>query len=209
MIVEHVTPELDISENVAIVASSPCILSRTHGSFIDEFDDVIRFNRSPVNGYEIHTGLKTTIRVTNQHVFAGVPHAKVGNWTNKGQPANFIRKLRNMKVLMIGPQNNGAEWSGRDKSVHSSSEPYLADYGSVIHICDIHGFGHGRPSIGFAIIHLCVKSGIIPSLFGFGLDDEFAQHYWEDKGTHMSHHYKYERSVIRSLEKEGKVIVYE
>ena len=203
MIIQYVSPDLYISENVAIVASG------FYPDTIVSFIDVIRFNRSPVEGYEVSVGEKTTLRVTNQHVFANIPHETVENWTAKGQPADFVKNLRNTKVLMIGPQNNGEEWKSRDKNIHDSCEAYLADYSSVVHICDIHGKSHRRPSIGFGIIHLCIISGIIPSLFGFGLDDEFAQHYWEDKGTHMSHHYKHERAAIRKLQEKGMVIVYE
>ena len=47
MILQYVTPDLDVSNNIAIIASSPSILNRTYGEFIDEFDDIVRFNRAP------------------------------------------------------------------------------------------------------------------------------------------------------------------
>lgn len=213
MILQYVTPDLDVSNNIAIIASSPSILNRTYGEFIDEFDDIVRFNRAPTESYETHVGSRTTIRVANQHVFSNVPHPRVGNWTNKGQPANFVKDLRNMKILMIGPQTNehngrGDEWRSRHENIHSSCDPYLGDYSSIQHICQVNT-GHRRPSIGFAIIHLCIRVGVIPHIFGFGLNDEFAQHYWEDKGTHMTHHYKYERSKIKELIDKGLIISYE
>ena len=80
MIIQHVEPELNASENIAVVASSPRLLTTEYGEFIDSFDDVVRFNRAPTDGYEKHVGAKTTIRVANNHVF-GIPKQLKGTDT--------------------------------------------------------------------------------------------------------------------------------
>ena len=47
-----INPTIKINENVAIVGSSKNLLNSTYGEEINQFDDVIRFNRAPVNGFE-------------------------------------------------------------------------------------------------------------------------------------------------------------
>lgn len=67
MLIKFVMPELELSENMAIVGSSDRLLKKELGSKIDIFDNVIRFNRAPVDGYETFVGSKTYLRVVNQH----------------------------------------------------------------------------------------------------------------------------------------------
>ena len=44
----------------AIVFNAGVLLKDSHGSSIDEFDDVYRFNMKPIEGYERHVGSRTT-----------------------------------------------------------------------------------------------------------------------------------------------------
>ena len=48
----HVSPMLVLRENVAIVGASANLLGTNFGELIDSYDEVIRFNRSPTDGYE-------------------------------------------------------------------------------------------------------------------------------------------------------------
>lgn len=49
------------SSRCILVGNGPSILARERGSQIDLFDEVIRFNKFQINGFEKHVGHKTTI----------------------------------------------------------------------------------------------------------------------------------------------------
>ncbi len=49
-------------KSVAVVGNSPILLEYKNGDYIDSHDVVIRFNTAELNGLEIHTGQKTTLR---------------------------------------------------------------------------------------------------------------------------------------------------
>jgi len=43
-----------------LVGNGPSLLDANYGSLIDSYDNVIRFNRFKINGFETYSGLKTT-----------------------------------------------------------------------------------------------------------------------------------------------------
>jgi hypothetical protein len=210
----EIDPLLSLHENIAIVGSSPCILENDYGNFIDTFDDVVRFNRAPTSGWEKHVGSKTTLYVTNNHVFDNIPHnAKPGKWPGKGQPTNFIKDLKNQRVLLLNRHANTV-WPKRKGNVDQSSQAFLGSYTAArnwwikhypLHKPSKYNFD---PSCGMAFILLCLKNLIIPHLFGFGLADTHAQHYWEDKGTATSHAYTDERKCLKRWAEEKKLIAF-
>ena len=67
--IECVIPNLLLHHNVAIIGSSARLLQDPVGEQIDQYNEVVRFNRAPTDGYEEYVGAKTTLRVTNNHVF--------------------------------------------------------------------------------------------------------------------------------------------
>ena len=112
----YVSPSLHINGSVAIVGSSGSLLNKNYGKFIDTFDNVIRFNRAEVSEtYKDHIGLKTTLRVVNNHVFDNIDISKYG-YTNS--PKNFVKKLRNTNILYIGPDEG--PWQKRKKNTHNT-----------------------------------------------------------------------------------------
>ena len=104
--IKAVTPTLFVKSNMAIVGSSSSLLDAERGQDIDDFDEVVRFNRAPTEGWENYVGSKTTLRVANNHVFANVKHNVGGDeecddWKPQGQPQNFIRDLKDQKILLL------------------------------------------------------------------------------------------------------------
>ena len=98
--IEGIDPNLSIDENLIIVASSAKVLEEKKGSIIDGFTDIIRFNRSPIEGYEKYIGSKTTIRVANQHVFGNIPHT---GWDIGDQRHDtFIKDQRDVNIVHLG-----------------------------------------------------------------------------------------------------------
>ena len=96
----YINPNLYLDRNVAIIGSSGALLGSSLGKTIDTFKEVVRFNRAPTNGFENDVGSKTTLRVVNNHVFDNIDITKAG-FSNS--PANFVRDLRNCKILYVGP----------------------------------------------------------------------------------------------------------
>ena len=209
MIIQHVEPELNVSENVAVVASSPRLLTTEYGEFIDSFDDVVRFNRAPTDGYEKHVGAKTTIRVANNHVFGNIPHT---GWETDGQPTFFIKEQENINVVWLGPdaRSPGTSWESgwvnREDNIHETSKPFLSNYDEIYSTLNpITGI---RPSAGFGFLWLLINSGFKPSIFGFGIGEEGCVHYWELNAL-SSHPFTEEREVISKWIDEGLVTFYE
>jgi hypothetical protein len=118
-----ITPDLLLSEKVAIVASSSRLKENNYGEEIDSYEDVIRFNRAPTQGYREYVGSKTTLRVVNNHVFVNKElDSKV--WTN--QPKDFVRNLRDTRILYFGPDYS--PWNKREKNTHKSCKLFLFNY---------------------------------------------------------------------------------
>ena len=59
--------QIEASTRCVVVGNGPSLLAREHGSFIDGFDEIIRFNRYKLAGFEAHTGLRTTLWSTFGH----------------------------------------------------------------------------------------------------------------------------------------------
>lgn len=203
-----VYPNLFIEKNVAIVGSSSKLKAQECGNLIDAFDEVVRFNRAPTEGWEKYVGSKTTLRVANNHVFANVKHNVGGDencqdWKPEGQPQNFIRDLKNQKILLLNKDSSA--WENRKKHIDKTSTSFLGDY-----ICtELYG-GVMSPSVGYSFICICIMNNIKPELFGFGLEEknEKASHYWENKDKIISSHgYQLERENIRKWHETKKLLI--
>jgi hypothetical protein len=59
--------KLDRSTRVVLVGNGPSVLTASNGPTIDQFDEVVRFNRYQKTGFEQHVGSKTTIWSTFGH----------------------------------------------------------------------------------------------------------------------------------------------
>ena len=206
--IRQVIPNLFLRKNLAVVGSSSNLLSKEIGKEIDSFDEVVRFNRAPTDGWEKHVGSKTTLRVSNNHVFANVKHSVGGDescedWRPEGQPQNFIKDLKNQKILLLN--RDSSAWEDKEKHINHTSIAFLGNYPCI------ENFGGTKsPSVGYAFIALCVMNNIKPVLFGFGLceENEKASHYWENKDKIISSHgYQLERENIRKWHETEKLLI--
>ena len=96
-LLKFLKPNINISDDLAIVGSSKSILKKNFGKEIDTYQDVIRFNKSPVKNYEKFVGSKTTIRVVNNVVFEFYQSQDNSNQKDTGS-INFLEKT---KILTI------------------------------------------------------------------------------------------------------------
>jgi len=189
---KFISPEINISENLAIIGSSKSILKKENGEEIDSYHDVIRFNKSPVKNYEKFIGSKTTIRVINNPVFECYP-----SWDNDDEKdKNFVRYLSNMKILVVSPHKISDE-KKNDVFIPSNQYFFLENkiymYMSIFYfffkidiLKDLFKIIIKKKnfSIGFTTILMCVISGIKPTLFGFDMSEDMStrSHYWETPG---------------------------
>ena len=88
------------NKNIAIVGNSEELKKRNYGKTIDDFEFVIRFNRSPVDGFESYVGSKTSLRVCGQGVFENQIY-EVPGLEYIDERANFIKNLKNSNILVL------------------------------------------------------------------------------------------------------------
>ena len=199
---QHIQPDLRIGRKVAIVGSSAILLKDQHGAAIDAHDEVIRFNRAPVEGFENHVGSRTTIRTANIHVFANIPFDR---WDPKGQPADFMARQKNCKLIYVGPRNH--DWYKKGvREMHPSSKPYQLNRNRAkLHLRkEIRSTKD--PSVGLILTWLCINSGIRPNLYGFGIEETEMTHYWEKRDNKTPYHaFSPERELLKSWHKRNKI----
>jgi len=197
-----ISPDLFLSKKLAIVGSSGSLKGGGHGERIDRFDDVIRFNRAPTEGFEEMVGSKRTLTVANTHVFANIQLRKKSGWKQKH--VNFIKDLRDTRVLLFAPAN--MRWKNRHKYIHASVVPYSVDYKAM---CKLVPVPKRQPTAGFGFINLCVKSGLKPHLFGFDVEPRQRDHYWEERDNDTSwHSVGYEKEMLKKMHKKGMIVLH-
>ena len=203
--INNITPDLSLSTDIAIVGSSGTPKKINWGTVIDDHEDIIRFNRAPIDGYEHIVGSKTTLRIVNNHVFDNIEATSEG-YTR--QPQYFVRDLRDERILYIAP--DPGPWKRRKENVHESNKVYLFDYLSAPALKKKHRYTDDlHMSLGLVIILLCIESGIKPHLFGFDTKKLNRTHYWEERPcAGPCHDVSKEQNIISKLARENKVDVY-
>jgi len=201
-----IAPELKISENVAIVGSAGKLRNSSNGNLIDQFEDVVRFNRAPVKGYESDVGSKTTLRVANNHVFNN-NDSDPTIWTS--QPRYFIKNLRNTRILYFAPDY--APWFDKDDNIHSSIDAYVFNYAATGDMKKVISYQSDRNlTVGMGFITLCLLAGIKPHLFGFSINSlDPRDHYWEKRPeASKTHSVSEEKKILTQLNDANIITVH-
>lgn len=200
----YVSPNLFLNKNIALVGSSGSLNGANFGEKIDFFDEVIRFNRAPTLGYETDVGCKTTLRVSNNHVFDNLDLG-FEQYTNYNP--KFIKDLRYSRILYIGDPVK--PWGRRNENSHQTNELYLFDYKSINKIKDfINANFQQNLLVGTIIIALCVMAGIRPTIFGYDLELLPRTHYWQKRPSEAdfkNHCPSEEIFIIKSLLDKGLI----
>jgi hypothetical protein len=204
---DHITPAYSLNGSVAIIGSSASLLGGDAGRRIDAFDEVIRFNRAPTLGYETFVGSKCTLRVVNNHVFQNKDIRKFG-YTNS--PPNFVRDLRDMKILLVSPQEH--IWSNREFYTDKSNDLFLFQFAQMAKLRAEFGMPtDGRAfSVGTLLVCLSIKAGIAPTLFGFDLDSQARTHYFQERPSKPNtkcHDPVGESKLLKSLIERGLIFI--
>tara|TARA_B100001996_G_scaffold283553_1_gene223849 strand:- start:4781 stop:5410 length:630 start_codon:yes stop_codon:yes gene_type:complete len=204
--IKFVKPALKLGTEIAVVGSSASLLKNKYGEEIDNYKEVFRFNRAPIKNYESHVGSKTTLRVVNNHVFDNL---EISNKGYSNQPKNFVKDLRNQKILYIGPDDK--PWKKRYFNTHRSNKLYKFEYSCIREIKEILDIKYDNYlQVGTIIIGLCLLSSLTPTLYGFDLEIKPRTHYFEERPNNIndsSHKIKDEIKLLSDLKEKGKIIV--
>lgn len=95
----NIISNLHIPSKVAIIGNSPKLLKKDYGDLIDQYSYVIRFNRSPIEGYEKKVGTKTSLQVITEQFFLNK-----SNDIKENKKLNFdymIRSTQNTNLLIL------------------------------------------------------------------------------------------------------------
>tara|TARA_R110000824_G_scaffold232511_1_gene420568 strand:+ start:9078 stop:9710 length:633 start_codon:yes stop_codon:yes gene_type:complete len=204
--IECVIPNLLLHHNVAIIGSSARLLQDPVGEQIDQYNEVVRFNRAPTDGYEEYVGAKTTLRVTNNHVFN---NNKLDEKEWSDQPQYFIKNLKNTNILYFA--RDLAPWWDRKKNADPSCRLHIVNYERLDAIRrGLYLPFKGDFSVGAGFVFLCLASGIKPHLFGFDLEAGCSRsHYWETRPkAGPVHSVSSEKKWLQLLARHGKIIYH-
>ena len=181
-IIPFITPKLSLSKNVAIIGSGSILLEKTQGTWIDSFDEVIRFNEAPIKGFEKFVGEKTTLHVLNHSVFTR-------------RIDDFLSNESIPKILCTTTKPHLA----------SRYSIYTIDYNKAP------DFKKRTSTTGLAVTAMIINAGIKPHLFGFwGVPGEDGKnklsHYWQNTEIKTNHDYINERQLLKEWHEQDKII---
>lgn len=186
--------------SIIIVGSSDVTLNQKLGHKIDQYDDIVRFNRAPVEGYEDNVGSKTTIRFINSHA--------VHNKKHQNEDLNFLPKLKNQKICSDYKITNEDFYKVFDKTCVYEQvnrfETYKKFKSIVLDKLNLNiGEIGPEPSVGINAICHFINEGHKPTVYGFHLHDEnkrVSPHYWKKKmSVGNCHDFSFERKLIKKL----------
>lgn len=204
------TPDLILSNEIAIVGNSSSLRDTEYGAEIDSFDDVLRFNGALTEGFEAQVGKKTTVQIMGIDVaylfnpkYVRPSKDPLENDERRKENARRICKFfPDVKFLTFDPSDD--ERNEKNKQYATAHYLHAADPScEVFHFeevgpgssmsyymanKDFEALGltarlkHGGPRTGMKTVIRCVMSGIHPTLFGFDIDTslEFVRHYYDD-----------------------------
>jgi len=204
-VLKYITPDLAMRDSIAIVGSSGCLLGKNHGQLINSYEEVVRFNRAPTQGYEEVCGSKTTLRVSNNHVFFG--HKPKQFYEN--QPPDFIKNLRDTKILFIGPDEKIAK-AQKNTFTHPTNTLYTFRHVNANDVRKEFKYP-SPPSVGLIFVFLTIMAGLKPTLFGFdtNLEDSSRTHYWEKRcPAGPMHRPDNEKKFLNQLAESGQIELY-
>jgi hypothetical protein len=220
----NIVPELKVSKKIALVGNSNILLVKKHGKLIDTFDDVIRFNYGDLNNiYNNITGLKTTIRWVNCPI--NIESAKAHNKNIKTQQDFNIytnKLFKNVKIICwqslqdklsqinIDTNNPFKFYLPNGLCTLPNINDYLKELGvknrfNIVENC--------WPRTGFQAVLTCIKSGIVPHLFGFDISTHsIIKHYSLNTSYYVNnltqHQVNTEVLILNELKDMNLIIVY-
>jgi len=187
--------DLTPSTNCILVGNGPAVLESEKGSIIDGFEEVVRFNRFAIKGYEKNVGSKTTIWSTfgrgelpadsdirpEKIIFA---HGDCGNPSYK--PKKILR-------IPLSYYNKLRDTIKKETELKDKSKKLIPSSGILV--------------ISW-LLENCLNKVSIIGFDNFSKEKSGLHHYWVNKKftKPAEHDGDWERSFIEKYENLGKII---
>ena len=212
--IKLIRPHIFLSESIAIIGNSSCILNKKLGKVIDGYDDVVRFNKAKIKSFEDYVGTRTTLRVINNPTFECARSKSGYGWEESDKDSDFALTLKNINIITISPhtikKNLKMKYSKKENKYFFLEKRFLQFIVCIYFLKNLSIFFnllsiifHRKNfSIGFYTILLCIISGIKPNLYGFDLSEnmKLRSHYWEKPGKVGKYHdLSKEHNIIKKL----------
>ncbi|ONG54057.1 hypothetical protein BKE38_10860 [Pseudoroseomonas deserti] len=161
--------------SVAIVGNSPRLMENSHGAAIDSHDLIIRVNDGRIQGFEQHTGQRTTLR------YIGVPLKERYQAFFRGFAEDSLIFTRAENRLIL--QELGCHTPAR--YIRQHSQVPLAAFGKLAGLIEIGSFPERPPRSGIVLLSLLVdamQAGKKVSIFGMETEarSSGAEHFYAD-----------------------------
>ena len=196
--------ELELKGSVAIVGNSPNIISKSLGSLIDSYDNVVRFNHAKVENLQNDVGSKTTHIVINCHLYNGYDLKSAGF---ESFNHNFWEYHSDYKPAILYVNTNPVVKGSRgvvpqDFPFYVMPTHYFNSIGPGLNLKSI-------PTIGLAFIASLISKEITPSLFGFSIDNSSNGHYFEKRPEpSISHSHSSEHEILKLWSGDGLIDLF-
>lgn len=205
---------------IAVVGNSEIIKNNKFGDLIDSHDFIIRFNRAPTSNFEEYVGSRTDLRVCGEGVFTNTEY-KVKGLEFLGEEANFIKKLKNSKILLL---HNNKQTFFKDNYKNYTSDKNEIFYfnltdENILKFKIASSFNlikkisylkkEKQFTSGMIIICLLLLKKIDFSLFGFSTNktDKLYTSYWQNGGfiENPVHNLNFENKLMNTFIKKKKI----
>ena len=205
---------------IAVVGNSEIIKNNKFGDLIDSHDFIIRFNRAPTSNFEEYVGSRTDLRVCGEGVFKNTEY-KVQGLEFLGEEANFIKKLKNSKILLL---HNNKQPFFKDNYKNYTSDTNEIFYfnltdENILKFKIASSFNlikkisylkkEKQFTSGMIIICLLLLKKIDFSLFGFSTNktDKLYTSYWQNGGfiENPVHNLNFENKLMNTFIKKKKI----
>ena len=137
---------------MVLVGNGPSLLSATLGPLIDSYEEVVRFNRFQLQGFEAHTGSKTTLWSTFGHGYlpgdeGHRPPRIIFVYGERGEPAYDPQEIYRIPRAFYNDQRSKVRHLGKRPEVGISSGFVVAMWMLTevgLDIVSLAGFDHFR-----------------------------------------------------------------
>ncbi len=172
---------LPVTARVILVGNGPTLLAVKNGGLIDGFDEVVRFNRFKLQGFEEHTGTRTTLWSTFGHGYLPGdeevrPERVIFVYGERGEPAYEPKEIYRIPKAFYNE-----EWAILKTLANRPAEAHPVGMSS-----------------GFVVAMWFLKVVGVEKITLAGFD-----HFRKDRSP--KHHYYNPRSYARPPEMDGDV----
>ena len=175
-----------------LVGNSSSILNKGLGSYIDSFENVVRFNRFKIKDYKKDLGTKCTHWTLNYKLTTDGRNYLVKNLS---KVKSITTDLEQILILTTSKDNGRIDQIQKQIDIETIYEKFSPTFSS-------------KPTTGFLAIRYFLKQ--FPKITLIGFDFGKSNHYW---GKHSisdapgKHAWGEEKNYINSLVKKNKILV--